>query len=249
MPIAGLVSVLYLVACLIDRTAKPRFFFAWAFLGMITVSCVVSVSMGSLINVLIPAFAILAVLFGLGVELGLTRIGGVVSDTKRKLLEAAVYCACIGQLVLLLFNPFAWVPARIDEERTREFIAILRDVKGEVFAPMHGHLTALAGKGRFAHQIPIWFVLIGDEGPVKTGLMNEIKRAIAEKRFGAIVLPTPEIGVQGHRAHAYYYWWEAADIAAYYTRGYPEYDYRVAPWEMTWSEWHEYIYVPKGKHA
>ena len=78
-------------------------------------------------------------------------------------LEGLIEIACLIQLVILIYNPFAQIPTKADLEAGNTLVKMLSEVKGTVFVPDDSYLPALAGKSTFANNSAIWDVLRGDQ--------------------------------------------------------------------------------------
>jgi hypothetical protein len=98
------------------------------------------------INVLAPAFAILAVLFGLGVGAALDLLRGARSVEPRA-LRGYLLGLCLAQLVILGYNPRLTVPYRSDGWAGDRLVAAIGALPGRVFAPDFGEFSLRAGKG------------------------------------------------------------------------------------------------------
>ncbi len=146
------------------------------------------VKIGGYDNVLLPTFAIFAILFGLGLNKILAFLTRLEVEQQRK-LEALVLLACIFQLLLLSYNPFAQLPSKADLNAGGQLLQYLAQVEGEVYLPDHGYLASLAGKGTHAHHSAIWDVLRTDKvTPAKVELGNDLEDAIRQQRFDVIIL-------------------------------------------------------------
>jgi hypothetical protein len=135
------------------------------------------IKIGGFKNVLPPVHAALAI----GACLALTAAR---TNRVRRLLLIA---ACI-QFALLWYNPLPIIPTASNAAVVRSTIAAIKEIDGEVFAPASGYLSVMAGKTHSAHIGCINDVLYSEPGPVRNNLIIEIRKAIQEKRFAAILL-------------------------------------------------------------
>jgi 4-amino-4-deoxy-L-arabinose transferase-like glycosyltransferase len=192
--IVMLISALYLGYELRhgDR-ARGRFYLA-AVLGMVGGSWLFRVHSGTYYNVLMPAHAAFAILSGLA-------LGRV---EAHKLLRLGLCAGCLAQFALLVYHPLRLLPSPRDREAGRALIATLATIKGEVYLPEHGYLTALAGKRSYAHGLAIRDVYRGDAGPAAQRLRAEVGWAARERRFAAWVLDSGGQGglLTGHYVEA-----------------------------------------------
>jgi hypothetical protein len=157
-------------------------------LGALAGTFITRVKIGGYDNVLLPAYAVLSIFFGFGLAGALKQIRQVNVDFRGR-LEVLIHIACLIQLVMLSYNPFAQIPTKADLEAGNKLVKMLSTVKGEVFLPDHGYLPILAGKTTYAHESAIWDVLRGDqETKGKTLLMEDLNEAIRNQKFDEIIL-------------------------------------------------------------
>lgn len=178
------IGTAFLVSRLVGRPRAPgSWCYPMAAAGMVGSAWMGRLHSGGWENVLIPAYAILAVLFSLGVH-ALHRHG----QGRARALVAAV--APVVQLAILFYNPVAQVPSRADREAGERLLALLAQTPGEVWVFDHGYLPSLVGKPTHAPAAAIWDVLRGDWGPVPEQLWLEIDAAVRRARFSAIIVDT-----------------------------------------------------------
>jgi hypothetical protein len=160
---------------------------AFVFYGTLTVAMVGAAWIsrlhgGGWLNVLQPAHAVLALLFGLGLST-IAALGGRLGRPA-----AALYAVAVLQLALLAYDPRRHIPTAQDVADGDAFVAGLRRIEGEVYTPMHGHLGTLAGKREFAHDGYLLTVLQSLHAPVIGALVADFQRAFATRRFAAVVI-------------------------------------------------------------
>jgi hypothetical protein len=134
-------------------------------------------------NVLIPAFAALAILFGLGLAAAIAATSA--ADVR---LRAFVLVVALTQLAILAFDPKRALPRRADPMLGMQFIEKVRAVPGDVFIPNHSWYARMAGKKTHAHRMAMDDVFRGDpygEGPA---LAIELRRALALKKWAAVMI-------------------------------------------------------------
>ena len=187
LPIACLMSLLYGAVALSGRIWKGFLFYLLTSSGMLVASWVSRLHDGGYNNVLIPAYACISILFGLGTNLLLQSLPRI-SMRGQRMLEIAVYALCIAQFAGLYYNPIDQIPTHEDEQAGWRLIRTLETIRGEVWLPYHGYLPVLAGKKSFAHAGTMNVILVGPDGRVKTDLIREIKEAILNRKFTAILL-------------------------------------------------------------
>jgi hypothetical protein len=92
---------------------------------------------------------------------------------------------------MLVYDPWKQIPTEEDRKAGKHLIETMHAVDGEVWLPWHGYLPALAGKKARAHSMAVIDVVRGDKGETGVGLENEMKQAIRDKRFAAVILDVP----------------------------------------------------------
>jgi hypothetical protein len=238
LAIACSMSLFYLIIQFSNSDKKNLAFYSLLAVGMLGGAWVSRLHIGGIQNVLMPAYAVISILFGMGFHT-LQDQTRLFEPIKAKLLETSIYLACIMQFFCLLYNPFSYIPKQVDLEAGRAVLNIIGNIQGNIFCPASNFLPHLMGKKTFAHGCAIWDVLRGDNGSAKENLLNEIAQAVKEKQFAAIIVDRewPE----GN---------EDVTIDDYYTK-YSFYfpDENVFQ-PIVWSDpWHDlrpnYIYLPK----
>jgi 4-amino-4-deoxy-L-arabinose transferase-like glycosyltransferase len=183
------------IACLLSgvflytqfRQANPRrWFFAAVAASMIGGSWLGKVHVGGGQNVLIPAYAIVAALAGMGLHSALVWSESIAApDTS--VVAPVLYIACLVQFAALYYNPIAQVPTKADLAAGQKLVARLAAVQGEVWVPAHGYLARLAGKRAYAHASPLSDVISADPAGSQR-LQEEMRHAMQSERFAAIVV-------------------------------------------------------------
>ncbi len=181
-------------------------------------------------NVLLPAYAVLAVLFGIGAHEAISLLAPE-PTARRKLLESFVYLVCVAQFASLAYNPVSLVPDRKDLEAGIEFVSDMSRVEGEVLLPYHGFLPSLAGKRSHAHAMALFDVMRGDDPDLGAQLRDEIGQAIRERRFAAIILDSD---------------WCPEDMEEHYIEEEPVFENETVFWPVSGVRMRpEVIYVPR----
>jgi len=175
--------------------------------GALAGSFITRVKIGGYVNVLLPAYAVLSILFGLGLG-GMLELIKQSRDDYKARLEVLIQTACLIQLVILFYNPFAQIPTKADLEAGNSLVKMLSQVKGTVFLPDASYLPVLAGKSTYANNSAIWNILLEQqETKGKALLMADINNAISQQNFDEIIVDG-DIDLP----------WCCAGINQYYTR-------------------------------
>jgi 4-amino-4-deoxy-L-arabinose transferase-like glycosyltransferase len=190
LPLAFIFSILYQFFQSPGQRRRDRPFYLLMLIAMLGATWLTRLRLGSYDNVLMPAYAALSILFGLGANELFRRIR-YGSANRSRLLEVGAYLVCIIQFLILTYNPQRQVPGKRDVEAGNVLIATMAQMPGEVLMPYHSFLPTLAGKRSHAHHQAISDIMVGDGGPIKDKLYDEITRAIGRQRFDALILDSP----------------------------------------------------------
>jgi hypothetical protein len=172
----------------LDRQMRIGLFTA----GMILSSAAGRLEGGAWTNALLPAYAAVAVVFGLAA--GRFRGGSLLAPI-----------AAVLQFLMLAYDPRTLVPTSRDTAAGRAIVERIRQLPDGVLVLDHGYLAEMVGKRSFAHGWAMTDVLWADRAGAGRALESDVRRAIAARRFPALVLDaTPH--------------WFASDFAAHYVR-------------------------------
>ncbi len=145
---------------------------------------------GSYDNVLIPAFAAVSLLAGLGFHI-LTQhhtfFKKITTVNSKKLIPVVAMLALV-QFALLWYHPIEQIPTKADRQAGNQFIEKLNAIKGAVFVPDMGYLPKLAGKQTFAHRMAIADVLRAEDSDIKDRFSQHLKSELLSNRFEAYFL-------------------------------------------------------------
>lgn len=142
---------------------------------------------GNGLNVLMPAYAAIAILSGLAIG-DVNAASGTVDEFVDRKLDGIVSALCLVQFFRLAFNPFSHIPTRNDEIAGREIVRRLAAIDGEVFVPCHGYLAVMAGKHSYAHIQEIADLEAPRGDSTRAAAISETLRVEFERRrFGAVV--------------------------------------------------------------
>ena len=187
LPLATVVAVYYVAIRLRGPGARARFFFPFLAAGMIGSSWLVRNMVGAEVNNLLPAFAAVALLAALGLhELRLRAQAREAIVWRRVALAAEI--ALLAQLAFLAYDPRTHIPTLADRAAGEKLVARLQAIPGEIFAPHHGYLARLAGKRGYAHTLAMDNLFLDDDGPARRDLEAEMRKALADKTFAAVLL-------------------------------------------------------------
>lgn len=160
------------------NTGTWLFFLLLGF-GMTAISWVGRLNPGGYYNVLMPAYAGISILFGLG-------IGNLLETLKHKKTTSKYVLSIIAllfssvQMGNLLSSPTPQIPTQSDKEAGVELVNRLKACQGDVYIPFHTYLAELAGKKGYAGFIEISEVK-GIYGKRSDPLWDEVLKQIQHK--------------------------------------------------------------------
>jgi Glycosyltransferase family 87 len=187
----GVAFILLLLGALL-YAAKPSenrqdsYFLVFTTTGMLLSSLTARLHLGGAINVTLPLYAWICILFGLSVHL-------ILSWTKRAPVElsavlgVATLAACLVQFVHLIYSPGQYLPTR--EQRAEAALVVNRvsALSGRIFVLHHVIDAGSAGKEGFAGGMEVWDVLRADKGPVGQKLKADLVHSFETKAYDGIL--------------------------------------------------------------
>jgi 4-amino-4-deoxy-L-arabinose transferase-like glycosyltransferase len=204
IPLAGMMAALYLGAGIRASFRQRDFFYVMLAVGMVGGAWSSRLHSGGYSNVLMPAYAVISVLFGLAFHRASAALL-YVADSKRRLIWVFIGIQALTQFALLAYNPARQIPTKADAEAGRRIVEMISRVEGDVFIPEHGYLARLAGKRSAAHRMAIDDVLRGDTKGAGPQLHDEIISALAQGTYGAVMLDSYWWPYVGPKAFEEYY--------------------------------------------
>jgi hypothetical protein len=168
---------------------RTLLFYGLVALGLIGLAWASRSNPGGATNVLLPAFVLAAILFGLGLDETLRQIDG----TSARAVAFRCYAVglCLVQLALLAYNPRPLVPYRSDQWADDRLAARLAALPGAIFAPDLGGYVVAADKGEQPHLAAVGELqgAYGGPGtPEGTRWLSDLKEALKQRRFRYVVL-------------------------------------------------------------
>jgi len=156
-------------------------------IAMVSSAGVARLHVGGYDNTLLPAYLFLSIGFGLGVGEALARTA-VASPREGALLRSLLYCACLLQFALLVYNPLGQIPDSGDVAAGDRTVAAIKRLPGPVFIPFHPDYAVAAGKPSHGHAAFLHDVLRGHPSNARTQLQRSIAETLDARCFGAVVL-------------------------------------------------------------
>jgi len=165
-------------------------FWEWLALlaGALLCSFLARIKNGGYDNVLLPAVALIAILFGLG----WARVTGSLLKNPNVFRDAAgivLTVAALYQFYHLRYNPADQLPTARHYATGEAFVEYLGEYSGDVYVPFHTHYSVMAGKPAYAHQAALWDVLRGEgTNRGKEILSRDIEEALRAETFTAVIV-------------------------------------------------------------
>jgi hypothetical protein len=158
----------------------PAIYYALAAAGLIGSAWVSRLHTGGYLNVLMPAYAAIALVAGLTYG----KLSATQSAKVRPLLAGAV----LLQLALLVYPIGAQIPTAADHTAGAQLIARLRTLPGPVIVLRHPWYATIAGKGTFAQEEAIGDVLRSSSSRGSRPLGASLTTALNHYHVQAVVL-------------------------------------------------------------
>ncbi|MFH1314563.1 MAG: glycosyltransferase family 39 protein [Candidatus Eisenbacteria bacterium] len=134
LPIACALCGSYLFAGLRQSSRDRALFYLFFAAGMLGGALSSRLHLGGYDNVLFPAYACVAVIFGLAVDRISRRVGGR-PTTGAKMGMILITVSCLIQFGILKYDPVDQVPTAKDLLAGRELVDMISRVQGEVLMP------------------------------------------------------------------------------------------------------------------
>jgi 4-amino-4-deoxy-L-arabinose transferase-like glycosyltransferase len=183
-PVGCLLSLGYLA---LEKRAEVRWFYAASLAGALAIGWTGSLHFFGWTNVNMPAFAVLSILFGLGLSAAVARAARWRAPWRMG-AEAALLVAALAQFEHVAYDPRHFLPSQEDREAGAQLVAAIAGAEGDVFVPGHAYLSALAGKRTYVHEMALKDILSFGGGKPGEELLAEVEQAIAEKRFSTLII-------------------------------------------------------------
>ena len=198
--------------------------------AMVAVSWVGRLNSGGYPNALFPAYAILAILFGLALPRALGFVQSM-TPIRRNALESLFFLLCIAQFALLRYNPYHQVPTAKDLAAGNQLLETIRQAPSEVLIPYHNYMLFLAGKPVHTHWTGVGEMIGTFGGPeleIGAQVLGQMRQKIERQKYSLLILD------------------EKWDVEGYYVKWRPAFEdpnvfFPVVGWRIR----PETIFVPK----
>jgi hypothetical protein len=185
----AIVFVLVGAGLYISTVSKDRgetYFLVFTTIGVTLSSLTARLHMGGSINVTLPLYAWICILFGLCLHLALSQVKRV-PGTLSHWLGVATLAACSVQFVHLMYLPGEYVPTasqRVDATRVLNRVSAL---PGKIFVLHHVIDAGAAGKQGFAGGMELWDVLRADQGEAGQKLKADLIRSFQNHEYAGVL--------------------------------------------------------------
>jgi len=169
-------------------TTTPWGFWLAVTAGFVGVSWVSRAHVGGGQDVLIPAFAALSALGGLGYEAVRRRVA-----THATGIEILLLAVLIVQLAWIGGHPAHLVPTPADQRAGQRFVAMVESTPGQVIVLDHPWYDTLAGKPSWAQDEAIHDVLRAGPSQARTDLLRSIGQELAAPEVTAVYTDSTSI--------------------------------------------------------
>lgn len=186
------ISVLYLIKEFSGKSRENAIYYILLFCGFLFGSWMSRLHVGGWLNVLMPAYAAISIVFGIGIN-ALSRNSEEKGSLLRTNIPLVLYIACLLQYSLLSYNPIMQIPTKEDRKAGEYLIQTMKNIDGEIFVPYHSYLAEMAGKRSYMHVHSLFDISRGDSTNIAEEFQNELIAAIQSRKFKAVFLDAPRI--------------------------------------------------------
>jgi 4-amino-4-deoxy-L-arabinose transferase-like glycosyltransferase len=179
----GPVTCLAIAAFVLVPRDERRFFGIVA-LGCLGAALAARLHSGGYDNVLIPGYAVLAILAGRAIayaERSTESAGG------KNALGIVALTAVVVQIASLHYDVSAEIPVRKDRVAGKRIVEILKSQPGDVLIPYHTGFCLLAKKPCHAHWMAMNDVLRGSQEKPRTLLRESMRKTFSSGRISAVI--------------------------------------------------------------
>jgi hypothetical protein len=171
------------VAAFVLVPRNERRFFAIVALGCLGAALAARLHSGGYDNVLIPGYAVLAILAGRAIAHA-QRAG---ETGGKNALGILALTAVVVQIASLHYDVAAEIPIRKDRVAGKRVVEIFKSQPGDVLVPYHAGFCLTAKKPCYAHWMAMSDVLRGSQEEPRALLRESMRKTLASKRISAVI--------------------------------------------------------------
>jgi 4-amino-4-deoxy-L-arabinose transferase-like glycosyltransferase len=186
LPFAVLASAGYLLVRLRQRERDAPLLLLLSSAGLCGGAWASRLHSLSYVNVALPAYAALALVFAAIVH-DRKFARDLFGPSRLVLTQCALYALAILQIARLAYMPTRLVPTSEDVAAGQSLLTAIAAEPGDVFVPFHGYLPSLAGKNSHAHAVVIADVIRGNASEAGRAFAAELNRAVAGRGYNAVI--------------------------------------------------------------
>ncbi len=157
-------------------------------LAMLGTAVLGRIDRGAYDNAYLPAYAGLAILFGLGIGWLVARFDG--ENPGHRLIQTGLWLVIVVQFFQLRYNPIQQIPTLSDRQAGDALLAQIQNSPGNVLIPYHNYLALLAGKQPYFHFVA--FDELRGRFSRQKPQVQEILQQFNSTSFDLIILDLPD---------------------------------------------------------
>ena len=186
-----LVAPVFLIARVLARDRPRTIFYGLVSVAMLAIAWVSRSNIGGALNVELPAYAMLSVLFGLALYRAFDPSDGWwrTMGSRGQAFQGYVLVLAVGQLALMAYNPRLMVPERSDAWGGDRLTATLASLPGPIFA---AGFTGYAPEDAVQPDLSAVSELLGVYGgptlPEGKGWTDRYAQALHDGRFTYVII-------------------------------------------------------------
>jgi hypothetical protein len=148
---------------------KHYYFFFGLAACVLALSIVSALGVGATRNAFIPAYALIAIMCGLSLQISQEKIATLLSGNLRFVCSMLLIVVCLWQFSLLQYKARDYIPSERDFKRAYALIKELKNTEGEFLISPQNYLALYVDKkvyyheaalgeftGRYGHSLPEW---------------------------------------------------------------------------------------------
>jgi len=186
--VAIIIGLFYFFGQPKEKISKNETFFLIIFLSFLLGSWIARSNVGGAGNTLIPAYLIVSVLFGFGIDRVMIFIDK--NSIKHGAMQAYFLIIILFQFIILNYNPFSLMPSENHKNSTDQIINKIEEAPGEVFIPSHNYLSLMSGKKPYMNTFA-FYEFTGNYGgailPLGDEILMELDNALVRNDFELII--------------------------------------------------------------
>lgn len=172
---------------------SPYRFFAILAGGALVLSILLALGAGATRNAFIPAYALIAIVFGLSLHNLQENIAQKLTGNFRLIGSMLLLGVCLLQFSFLQYKTKDYIPTAQDSKRGNALMAYLKKADGEFLIPTQNYLALYVNKPVYYHAAPLgefdgWY---GKPLPQWAKIKAEITGLVHTKKVNVIYMEKP----------------------------------------------------------